>query len=179
MKSVSSLIRVTSGRIVKDAKTLESRNYISSLEHFDAERALAMTRSHWPIENRLHSNLDVSFRDHECRVYAANAAENLVVVRHIALNLLRSVKGVDDGIASRRMQSAYDDTAREGYSTTITVYSSSASTLWRLSERCFSSPVTHSAPPSCSIASSPRGKWLSLMRSGPSTTLPSSSTRTA
>ena len=47
------------------------------------------------------------------RVYAANAAENLVVVRHIALNLLRSMKGVDGGIASRRMQSAYDDTVRE------------------------------------------------------------------
>ena len=41
------------------------------------------------------------------------AAENLVVVRHIALNLLRSVKGVNGGIASRRMQSAYDDTVRE------------------------------------------------------------------
>ena len=110
---VRSLIRVTSERIVKGSKTLESRYYISSLENFDAERALAMIRSHWSIENRLHWNLDVSFREDECRVYAANAAENLVVVRHIALNLLRSVKGVNGGIASRRMQSAYDDTVRE------------------------------------------------------------------
>ena len=111
--SVRSLIRVTSERIVKGNKTLKSRYYICSIEPLDASRALEMTRRHWAIENRLHWNLDVSFREDECRVYAANAAENLVVVRHIALNLLRSVKGIDGGIVSRRMQSAYNDAVRE------------------------------------------------------------------
>ena len=112
-KPMRSLIRVTSERIVKSSKKLESRYYMSSFKDFDAERALAMTRSHWSIENRLHWNLDVSFQEDKCRVYAANTVENLVVVRHIALHLLRSVKDVDGGIVSRRMQSAYDDTVRE------------------------------------------------------------------
>jgi len=68
---------------------------------------------HWSIENRLHWQLDVSFREDECRVYANNAAENLVVVRHIALNLLRSVKGLPGGIEAKRGQAAWSDRARE------------------------------------------------------------------
>jgi len=109
---VKSIIRVTSERILGDKKTLDSRYYISSIEDLNAAKALDMVRNHWAVENRLHWNLDVSFREDECRVYAKNASENLVVVRHIALNLLRSVKSVKGGIGARRMQSAYSDAIR-------------------------------------------------------------------
>ena len=67
---------------------MASRDDICSLEVFDAERALQTTREHWTIENRLHGQLDVAFREGECRV----CAENLIAVRHIASNPLHSVK---------------------------------------------------------------------------------------
>lgn len=114
-KHVKSFVRIqTERRLTKNAKPEKfSRYYISSLEAPDAQLALRATREHWSIENRLHWQLDVSFREDECRVYAENAAENLVVVRHIALNLLRSVKGLPGGIEARRGQAAWSDDARE------------------------------------------------------------------
>lgn len=114
-KHVKSIVRVeTERRLTKTAAAeTQSRYYISSLEAPDARRALEATREHWSIENGLHWQLDVSLREDECRVYAENAAENLVVVRHIALNLLRSVKNLPGGIEARRGQAAWSDAARE------------------------------------------------------------------
>ena len=109
---VRTLIRVTSERRLGDEPTMNERVFVSSLEGLNAERALSLVRAHWSIENNLHWNLDVSFREDECRVYAANAAENLVVLRHIALNLLRSVKGLTGGVASKRNQAAWTDDVR-------------------------------------------------------------------
>ncbi len=111
-KDVKTLIRVTSDRTIDGVRTTHTRLFMSSIGKQSAEHALACTRAHWSIENNLHWNLDVSFREDECRVYAANAAENLVVFRHIALNLLRSVKSVTGSIASKRNQAAWTDTAR-------------------------------------------------------------------
>ncbi len=114
-KYVKSIVRVqTERRLTKTAEPeTHSRYYISSLEAPDAQQALEATRAHWSIENRLHWQLDVSFREDECRVYAENAAQNLIVVRHIALNLLRAVKGLPGGIEARRGQAAWSDGARE------------------------------------------------------------------
>ena len=113
-KHVHSIVRVQSERRL--TKTAEpqtlSRYYISSRRDLDAKQALRATREHWAIENRLHWQLDVAFREDQCRVYAENAAENLIVVRHIALNLLRSVKGLPGGIQARRGQAAWSDDAR-------------------------------------------------------------------
>src|SRR5690606_30315662 len=97
--NVRTAIRVTSDRVLDGEVTTNTRLFVSSIAGLSAEHALEATRSHWSIENSLHWNLDVSFREDDCRVYAGNAAENLVVVRHIALNLLRSVKGLSGGIA--------------------------------------------------------------------------------
>ncbi len=111
---VKTIIRVTTERRGRDPKVeAHTRLYISSLDKLDAAKALAITRAHWCVENKLHWVLDVAFREDESRVYAANAAENLVVVRHIALNLIRSVGGVDGGVRSTREQAAWDPSIRE------------------------------------------------------------------
>jgi len=111
---VRTFIRVTTERrrVKKDPET-HKRLYISDIEDLSAENALAITRKHGSVENRLHGVLDIGFREDECRVYAANAAENLVVVRHLAVNLLRSVEGMSDGIASTRQEAAWTDSVRE------------------------------------------------------------------
>ena len=48
---------------------------LSSLppERLDAAGWLALNRNHWGIENGLHARLDVSRRDDQCRLRAANA----------------------------------------------------------------------------------------------------------
>lgn len=110
---VGSLIRLTTERFHNGKATESTRYYVSSISELTPERALALVREHWSIENRLHWCLDVQFREDECRCRAENLAENLVVVRHVALNLLRQAKKMRGGIDGRRMKCCYSDAARE------------------------------------------------------------------
>ncbi len=87
---------------------METRYYISSLES-DAQRFLRATRSHWGIENRLHWVLDVSFREDESRVRTGNAPENLALVRHMALNLLRQDQTRKASIKAKRKLAGWDN----------------------------------------------------------------------
>jgi predicted transposase YbfD/YdcC len=77
----------------------ETRYYISS-RRMTAEEALHAVRNHWHVENRLHWVLDVIFSEDHCRTRTAYAAENLTVVRHFAMNILRNYTG--DGYSLRR-----------------------------------------------------------------------------
>ncbi len=114
-KHVRSEVRVTTERRLDKTTTPEThtRHYISSMSEPEATDALQWTREHWGVENRLHWQLDVTFREDHCRVYAGHAAENFVVIRHIALNLLRAVVGLPKSLATRRSQAAWSDSARE------------------------------------------------------------------
>jgi predicted transposase YbfD/YdcC len=85
------------------------RLFISSRRSLTATEALAAVRSHWQVENKVHWTLDVAFREDESRLRAENAAENLAVVRHVALNLLRSVKGSKVGIKNRRLEAGWNE----------------------------------------------------------------------
>jgi predicted transposase YbfD/YdcC len=95
-------------RRIGDTVTTERRYYLSSLEG-DAARLAAAVRSHWAIENRLHWVLDLAFREDASRVRAGHAAENLAVVRHIALTLLRREQTAKVGIATKRLMAGWDD----------------------------------------------------------------------
>ena len=48
-----------------------------------------MVREHWGIENRLHWTLDVVFNEDQARNRKGNCAENLALLRKLALNLAR------------------------------------------------------------------------------------------
>jgi predicted transposase YbfD/YdcC len=74
--------------------TKETRYYISTLS-VDAGVVLQARRSHWGIENSVHWVLDVVFNEDRCRVSSARAGENLGILRHVVLNLIRrcSLKG--------------------------------------------------------------------------------------
>jgi predicted transposase YbfD/YdcC len=78
--------RETDGKI-----ETETRFCITSLASL-ANAVGPMIRRHWTVENGLHWVLDMVFRDDECRVRTDNAPFNLAIVKHIALNLLRTGK---------------------------------------------------------------------------------------
>lgn len=66
----------------------ERRYYLSSAD-LDAQTFARAVRAHWGIENRLHWVLDVVFHDDLARLRSGHGPENMAVVKHMAMNLLR------------------------------------------------------------------------------------------
>lgn len=46
-------------------------------------------RIHWEIENVVHWTLDVVFRQDAARVMISHGLENVAIMQHLALNLLK------------------------------------------------------------------------------------------
>ena len=67
----------------------ERRFYITS-RAMTAKGFGEAVRAHWRIENALHWVLDVTFKDDLSRVRKGHGAENMAVIRHFAVNLLRA-----------------------------------------------------------------------------------------
>lgn len=107
-KGLRSMGVVETSRTVGEKYSVERRYYISSLPA-DAERLAEAVRGHWHIENRLHWVLDVAFREDESRIRTGHAAENMAVVRRIALNLLRQDTSVKLGVANKRLKAGWDE----------------------------------------------------------------------
>ena len=105
--NLTSIGMVEAERWVADDTSIETRWYISSLAG-DAAALLAATRGHWGIENSLHWVLDRSFREDESRVRSGNAAENLAVIRHMALNLLKQEPTSNASIRAKRKRAGWD-----------------------------------------------------------------------
>ena len=66
-------------------------------------------RAHWGIETGLHWVLDIAFREDESRARAGASAANLVVLRHIAMNLLKQERTAKVGIKNTRLKAAWDE----------------------------------------------------------------------
>jgi predicted transposase YbfD/YdcC len=86
-------------------KTEVFRYYIASLDK-EAKFLLETVRGHWGIENELHWVLDVVFKEDNSRNRSKNSAENFAVLRHIALNLLRSERSTKRSLKSKRFKCA-------------------------------------------------------------------------
>ncbi len=107
--NLNSVGRVEYLRQLKNGQTkLESRYFITSLSH-EAEQLAHHIRGHWSIENQLHWVLDVEFSEDDSRIRKDNAPENLAIIRHIALNLLKQDKIFKGSIKSKRNRAGWDN----------------------------------------------------------------------
>jgi predicted transposase YbfD/YdcC len=106
---LNSVVRVQYLRQLKSGKTKkENRYFITSLSK-SAQQLADYIRGHWSIENQLHWVLDVEFGEDDSRIRFDNAPENLAVIRHIALNLLKQNKNFKGSIKSKRNRAGWDD----------------------------------------------------------------------
>src|SRR5438046_4722576 len=75
---------------VCDAEEPPIVRYFLLSKPFSPARVLAITRSHWGIENQLHWVLDVVFDEDRARNRKDNGPGNLAILRKLALNMLRT-----------------------------------------------------------------------------------------
>lgn len=85
----------------------EERLFISSLEA-DPEQLLQAVRHHWHVENKLHWTLDVAFEEDDSRIRTGHAAQNLGVVRRMALSLLKQETSRSVGTKIKRKEAAWN-----------------------------------------------------------------------
>jgi predicted transposase YbfD/YdcC len=106
--NVQSIGVIEATRSTGEETTVKRRYFISSLAS-NAERLLATARTYWGIENKLHWVLDLAFREDESRVRKDNGPQNFAVLRHIALNLLRSEDTAEISIRAKRKLAGWDN----------------------------------------------------------------------
>jgi predicted transposase YbfD/YdcC len=80
-----------------------------TLRDQDIDKFMQAVRKHWNVEINLHWSLDVSFKEDLSRVRIGNAAENLAIIRRVALNLLKQEKTSKVGITARRKRAGWDN----------------------------------------------------------------------
>jgi predicted transposase YbfD/YdcC len=107
LKSVTMVI--STREVIGQGATVECRYYLSSLEG-NAEEIGSAIRFHWGIENSLHWVLDVQFREDQARNRKKNSAENMAIIRHMAINLLKKNQAKKRmSIRSKRLLAGWDN----------------------------------------------------------------------
>ena len=84
-----------------------TRFFISS-PPVDPKRALEAIRAHWGVE-AMHWILDMDFDEDRSRARREDLAENLAMLRHVVINVLRLDKSVFGGISVKRKELTWDD----------------------------------------------------------------------
>jgi len=88
--------------------SIERRYYLTSHEP-DADKLQRLIRQHWAIENSCHWILDVVWDEDSSRIRKKNAAQNVALLRKMALNLLKTDTTVKDSIRGKRLQATFND----------------------------------------------------------------------
>lgn len=93
---------VSSRRLVGEDVASVAKQYFLFSADLDAAALLRAKRGHWSIENSLHWSLDMVFGEDLCRARTGNAAENLNVLRHLAMGLLKNESSIKASLNLKR-----------------------------------------------------------------------------
>src|SRR5215207_2875282 len=107
-KDLKCLLKLLTVRRSPQKTEITTRYFISSWEA-NAKQFLKAIRDHWQIENSLHWVLDIAFDEDASRIRKDHAPQNLAVLRHIALNLLKLERSSKVGIAAKRKMAAWNN----------------------------------------------------------------------
>jgi predicted transposase YbfD/YdcC len=86
---VAAVVRVESRVELRERCRYDTRYYVTSAKA-SADTIARTVRAHWGIENQLHWTLDVTFDEDRSRLRKGHGARNMAVIRHFAINLVRS-----------------------------------------------------------------------------------------
>jgi predicted transposase YbfD/YdcC len=86
---------------------LETAFYISIAN--DPQTVLNATGQHWAIKNSLHCVLDVTFHEDDARIRTGNSLQNIALLRHLALNILKNDKS-KGSLRNQRYKAALNTT---------------------------------------------------------------------
>jgi len=86
----------------------ENRYYILS-RYVSGRRFAEAVRGHWGIENHLHWQLDVTFREDDLRIHKDHAPANMSILMRTALSLLKNETSNRRGIATNRLVAGWDE----------------------------------------------------------------------
>lgn len=89
-------------------ETSMTRYFITTLEA-DAKAIGAAARAHWAVENGLHWQLDVSFREDASRKRKDHAAINFSALTKMTLTMLKRDTSTKVGIKSKRLKAGWDN----------------------------------------------------------------------
>jgi predicted transposase YbfD/YdcC len=106
--NLQSVAMIRSERQTSKGSTIETRYLISSLPN-DARQIGQAMRTHWTIENQLHWVLDVVFHEDDSRLRIGNAAQNMAILRHMTMNMLRQETTFKKSIRQKRLRAGWDD----------------------------------------------------------------------
>lgn len=85
-----------------------TRYFVTSLIHEQIPTFMKAVRQHWQIEVDCHWSLDVSFHEDLNQSRMGHSAENLAIIRRIALNLLKQEATHKHGVSCRRKTAGWD-----------------------------------------------------------------------
>lgn len=105
---LKSIVLIEHERYTNEKVSVEQRYYISSLDA-QADKLLRIVRSHWGIENKVHWVLDVVFQEDQSRIRREDGGQNMAVLRHLALNLLRQDQTKRLSLRMKRKRAGWDE----------------------------------------------------------------------
>lgn len=101
------MIGMIESRVERGGKIETARRFYLCSARLDAVTFARAVRAHWGVENRLHWVLDVVFHDDLARLRTGHGPQNMAIVKHIGLNLMRSTKATAS-LKVRRKKAAWN-----------------------------------------------------------------------
>ena len=102
--------RVESIRLIGDKTSIEYRYYLTSLTSLS--RFAETVRGHWAIENSQYWVHDVQFGEDAHRARKDHSPANLVLVRHMVLNVIQHNGPSKHSLRLRKIRAAITDDYR-------------------------------------------------------------------